>query len=393
MIGTIQISVNAANPNLPLKTLFSYVDSPSSIRVIDVPKKIGKWNITEVIINATYPDNQIVSAECVLVGGCWVGTIQGSSSVGKSFSGYSVVANGIDENGNGVTGYVLGKGDVVIIDSDGRTIIDGKVYYLHLIDGSDIPENPKEGDVILEDGNWKIYHNDEWIDFGGKSPSWGVITGDIENQTDLIEKFNSVDEKIDDVVSDVTNLSGDVDDVTNDVVEIKNDISAIQSKIPSQASSSNQLADKNFVNSSIATNTANFLGTFNEIEDFPESATPNDYVFLKTLDDDNNTIYQRYKWDGSQWRYEYTLNNSSFTSSQWSTINSGITESDKSYIDTLPEEFQNIRQEVADDIQDVYVVIEAVEDEFYRKTDQDTMTFSGEYEDGSTFSFNLLYLK
>ena len=43
-------------------------------------------------------------------------------------------------------------------------------------------------------------------------------------------------------------------------------ISTIESKIPAQASSSNQLADKQFVNSSIATNTANFIGTFENVQ-------------------------------------------------------------------------------------------------------------------------------
>lgn len=57
MIGTIDIHCNAANPNLPLKTLFAFVNSPSSLRIIDVPKKIGKWKITGVSIKATYPDN------------------------------------------------------------------------------------------------------------------------------------------------------------------------------------------------------------------------------------------------------------------------------------------------------------------------------------------------
>ena len=43
---------------------------------------------------------------------------------------------------------------------------------------------------------------------------------------------------------------------------------AIKEVIPEQASSSNKLADKDFVNSSIATNTANFLGTYNIITAF-----------------------------------------------------------------------------------------------------------------------------
>lgn len=176
MIGSIDIKVCSANPNVPLKTLFAYVESPSNLRLIDVPKKIGKWMINEVIITATYPDNSIVSSSCVLTGGCWTGTIYGSTSVGKSLNGYTISANGIDENGEPIEGYVLGKGDVVILDADGRTIIDGKVTYLHLLDA--MPEDPKEGDVIFDDG-WKIYHDDAWIDFGTSSIVWGDITGDI----------------------------------------------------------------------------------------------------------------------------------------------------------------------------------------------------------------------
>lgn len=58
--------------------------------------------------------------------------------------------------------------------------------------------------------------------------------------------------------------------------------------------------------------------------------TPNDYVFLQTSDSQGNTLFKRFKWNegesGFEWAYEYELNNSSFTSNQWATINSGLTE-------------------------------------------------------------------
>ena len=53
--------------------------------------------------------------------------------------------------------------------------------------------------------------------------------------------------------------------------------------IPNAASSSNQLADKEFVNSSIATNTANFIGTFaniSELKNYSGTVTNNDYAFV-----------------------------------------------------------------------------------------------------------------
>lgn len=107
---------------------------------------------------------------------------------------------------------------------------------------------------------------------------------------------------------------------------ITNSITSILSLIPDAASSENKLADKNFVNSSIATNTATFRGTFDDLATLQStSADINDYAFYVHTDEIGNTAYDRYKHNGSTWVFEYTLNNSSFTAEQWSAINSGIT--------------------------------------------------------------------
>lgn len=128
-----------------------------------------------------------------------------------------------------------------------------------------------------------------------------------------------------------TALSGDITANTND-------ISAINSKIPNQASAQNQLADKAFVNSSVATNTADYISNnglpFNsvaELEAYSGTVTNNDYAFVTGTDSAGNTYYDRYKATvvGSTvtWALEYRLNNSSFTAEQWATINSGLTQS------------------------------------------------------------------
>ena len=102
-------------------------------------------------------------------------------------------------------------------------------------------------------------------------------------------------------------------------------IKVIKDKIPNQASSTNQLADKDFVNSSISTATATFRGTYTNKDSFPNNVDANDYVFYDTTDELGNRKFDKYKYDGISWIYEYTLNNSSFTSDQWKAINSGIT--------------------------------------------------------------------
>ena len=119
------------------------------------------------------------------------------------------------------------------------------------------------------------------------------------------------------------------------------DISTINGKIPSAATSSNQLADKSFVNSSISTNTANFIGTFNSVaalEAYSGTVTNNDYAFVTSTDTAGNTLYDRYKYTTStnpaSWVFEYELNNSSFTSDQWAAINSGATTTNIGLIST-----------------------------------------------------------
>lgn len=125
-------------------------------------------------------------------------------------------------------------------------------------------------------------------------------------------------------------LKSSVEDVTGriDVAEPK--IEAIEDLIPNSASVSNQLADKDFVNSSIATNTANFIGRFNSLEELEAYSGPltnNDYAFVKENDELGKPRDARYKYNApsEEWMFEYYLNNSSFTADQWNAIDSGIT--------------------------------------------------------------------
>ena len=115
-------------------------------------------------------------------------------------------------------------------------------------------------------------------------------------------------------------------------------IDIINGKIPAQATTQNQLADKNFVNSSISTATADFKGTYNSLEDLEQvTANANDYAFVIATDAEGNTVYKRYKWvDGSGWTWEYDLNNSSFTAAQWAAIQSGITAALVTKLSDLP---------------------------------------------------------
>lgn len=126
----------------------------------------------------------------------------------------------------------------------------------------------------------------------------------------------------------------------SDVSGLQNSLDGINAKIPSAASAQNQLVDRNTLNSSIATATASFRGTspggLTEAEflEWADEQTHdlNDYCYWLTSDAAGNTLYKRYKYNGTQWAFEYALNNSSFTSDQWAAINSGITASLKNKV-------------------------------------------------------------
>lgn len=129
------------------------------------------------------------------------------------------------------------------------------------------------------------------------------------------------------------------------------DISTINGKIPAAASSSNQLADKSFVNSTVQTASANFRGnwaTWNGVptdaNDYPADAdgnktpTKNDYMVVQdasgfpTSPDPALAGTWRFKYSGdwatdgkNGWHPEYQVNETPLTSDQLAALNSGIT--------------------------------------------------------------------
>ena len=142
-------------------------------------------------------------------------------------------------------------------------------------------------------------------------------------------------------IANEAGLRADADTLLQSAIE------GILALIPSAATALNQLADKAFVNSSVATATATFRGTWNLVSDLNleidathadiaaalltaiSTADNNDYAFVQIpTSADTPTeirVTERYKFNGTAWAYEYDLNNSGFTAAQWAAINSGIT--------------------------------------------------------------------
>ena len=141
--------------------MFAFQGSPSSLRILDVPKSIGTWEIKTVKVAISYPDNTTNEKTAVRTGSVWVATIEGCEIAGKVAGGYQVTADGIDEDGNEVTGYVLGKGDVFVMEDniDVKALVE-KVAVRYL---EDMPSNPVAGDFIEHHGQMNFYDGEQWI--------------------------------------------------------------------------------------------------------------------------------------------------------------------------------------------------------------------------------------
>ena len=224
-------------------------------------------------------------------------------------------ASGIDENGNSVSNYVLGKGLIEILQADGTITPDAPSYYVHLLDEE--PDQPKEGDMWQDtDYIWYIYQN-------GHS--------------------YQLDKKASDIANDAYDVAiqayGKADD--------------LETLVPAQASTQNQLADKSFVNSSVQTETANFRGNWETWADVPTNVNlyPEDYAGSSTPTVNDYLVVQdasgyvdpdpaaeplegtwRLKYSGTWatrgkegWLPEYQVNETPMTAAQLAAINSNIT--------------------------------------------------------------------
>lgn len=176
-----------------------------------------------------------------------------------------------------------------------------------------------------------------------------ITSGGVADLRTINANYNASTNKLA-TASDIPDISGlatasSVNSLAGRVSDTETAISTINGKIPSGASSSNQLVDTTTMNGAISTATATFRGTYNEVSDLnlTTSATQsqiatalgntiatadnNDYCFVEipTADATPTEIAQvdRYKYNGSAWSFEYTLNSSGFTASQWASINSG----------------------------------------------------------------------
>ena len=221
---------------------------------------------------------------------------------------------------HGQTVFVVTDYKIVNVEKEGET-----VPYIRVTFGGDKQRNGRYN-VVLE-----IIH----IGADDQGHSDVKYTYDYGHQFDLTDQ--------------PTALSGRIDIWLTDYKDIYTEVQDIKTVIPQEASAQNQLADKNYVNQHISEDSATFRGT--SAKDLTEEQflawanslekQNNDYVFWDTVDGDSDTIFKRYKYNGQQWLYEYTITQNNFTPAQWATINSGLTSTDKQSLDRALSAIEN----------------------------------------------------
>lgn len=260
--------------------------------------------------------------------------VEGAENVNAELSGNTLTVT--DRNGNSTSVNTKGEpgigipaggttNQVLVKESDS----DYDVRWRNAPASGVSSVNGKYGDVVLDASDVGAY----------QKPSTGIPKNDLANGVQ--QSLNKADTALQ----------------QSDITPVENDIDAIEAKIPSAASASNQLADKNFVNSSIATNTATFKGTYNSLAELQAvtGATNNDYGFVIEYDQQGNEYYDRYKYNGSAWVFEYKIESTPFTAAQWAAIQSGITSGDVQKLAALPTKAQldallDAKQDVINDL-------------------------------------------
>lgn len=258
-------------------------------------------------------------------------TIQvGTTSTGSAGTNASV--NNSGTTSNAVFNFVIPRGDKGETGDTGNGIINTtkeKVWKVTTVTFT--YANGTTFDFSVSDGqDWEGSGDVLWP---SSSSDWHLALFD-GNTGKLIKNGGAIQDNL------TTNVGTDVLSAKQGKV-LKDAVDTINGKIPSEASTSNQLADKDFVNSSINSVAAYYItknangdqfATYSELASATtfysggvvRVPTQNDYTIV--ADDENHDhATTRYSYQWTQWEYQYTVNETALTQAQLNALNSWIT--------------------------------------------------------------------
>lgn len=262
------------------------------------------------------------------------------------------------------------NGTLQLFDNQGRvkTVANQIPFY---ITDQVITEQNQEITIPVPDGS--EINIDIQVGGEGNFATWGNIVGELQDQEDLWAVLQSKQEVITDLAAIRSGASAGATAVqpatmasqlatkqdklstaqiaatnsgittsgVNQISTNANSIANIEDKIPTQASQENQLADKDFVNSTVNSLAAFYITSDIQGDPFATKAallagpyysggetrvlTRNDYA-LVVADETHDNKTSRYLYDGEQWVWQYVINDTQFTAAQVAALNSGITD-------------------------------------------------------------------
>ena len=245
----------------------------------------------------------------------------------------------------GLEGQILAKrsdmsGDAEWVDSSASITIDDEL--------SLESENPVQNKVItsnitaLQTSKQDVISDLATIRSGSALGATAVQPSELESYAtkDYVDGgLSGKQDKLTQTQLDAVNSGANTTNIGH-IATNTSDIADINALIPNQATTQNQLADKSFVNSSINNIAAFYITSDVAGDPFTtrealiagpyyfrgeiRTPTQNDYA-LVSEDETHDDLTSRFMYDGGQWVWQYTLNNTKFTQAQIDAINSGIT--------------------------------------------------------------------
>ena len=204
-----------------------------------------------------------------------------------------------------------------------------------------------------------------------------VGLGNVDNTSDLNKPISTATQTA------LNGISGNLTDETNARIAADNlinaDIDDIQDLIPNQASASNQLADKQFVNSAIQTNSAHFRGNWStwanvptDVNDYPadddgnKTPTTNDYMVVQNASDYTGETLEgawQFTYTGlwatngkSGWQPRFQINESPLTPAEQTALDSGINQALVAQISTNQSNITGLQTSKQDAISDLSTI-------------------------------------
>lgn len=242
-----------------------------------------------------------------------------------------------------------------------------------------VPSNNNASDLGLANWKWRNLYLAGLLSDGTNSVTIANIAKKDQNnvfayipQTTEGRVYNN-DRQLTDrgfVTTSIADMKSIVDaeiaEITGDYYGIEARVATIEGLVPSEASASNKLVDRDTMNSTISGAAAFFRGNFSTKADLTSKAwqstnpsgayyvTNNDYAVVNSDESHSGQVW-RYKYTitalGGSWNAEYKVNDAPFTSDQIKAINSGITDVLVEQIGTNKEDIELLVENKLDTIE------------------------------------------